>query len=126
MKKIDGLFWDTWYTHLVVVQRRRGMFVVSRHRTRKSAERSRDRLAESRASTYGVVELYANVRHDYKPGDEFDRRDVVWRRSAECCSECGRKCRPDSLHYRCPILAGNQLCELVVVSRSGRLEPPAT
>jgi hypothetical protein len=105
------------YYEMVVEQKSEGMVIISRHQVYAIAKKKAEKLAESSKGTiFAALSLIGNPRRNYKVGDVLDPRDVQWVIVPNRCSECCDNCQIKSLEYRCPITAGNPLCDTVAAS----------
>jgi hypothetical protein len=93
------------------------MVVRSCHRGLRRALEAVATLTRRTPGVYhAALQLFAS---DYVRGDVLDPGDVDWRcyRPSNTCSECCNDLTPQHLTYRCPLTAGNPVCDTIVSAR---------
>lgn len=106
---------DRWYglkiLNFVIQQDDKGMRIVSRHKSFEAAVKHAKKISVS-----APIAIIGNPKNKYKVGDYVDPEDISWQKSPDACSMCLNPfhgCMPNSLNFKCPLLAGNIICETI-------------
>ena len=117
-------YWNYPYRYLIVEQKLPGikMIVCSRHKSLKQAIknivkyscRCKGLLCKSRY-LHAILPLYGNTTTWYNIRDIVNPEDISFStmKPYNTCSECCANCQISSLTYKCPVTAGNPLCDTV-------------
>jgi len=137
MVDVDDLYNKPRY--FVLVQRADCLDVVSRHMTWKEARAAAESLhTQNPDKVYGAAPMSWSViipfvedgigPPKYQDGDLIDPDDIAWSEimvpasCSLCCHPFVHNAKPDSLDFRCTMLANSPMCDRVNAIRVPRAE----